>query len=487
MSRLLAAIAAFLLLSSCAVNPVTGERQVSLVSEQDEVAIGREADKEVKQEYGLYNDPVLQAYVNEVGQKLAKQSHRSGLEWHFAVVDSPEINAFALPGGYVYITRGLMAYLDSEAELAGVLGHEIGHVTARHGAQRQTQGTFAQGAAVLAEILGQAVLGASGAGNVVGALGQSLILSYGRQDELQADSLGAEYLHRTGYDPKTMIKVIDVLKKQEVFAEDRAKAEGRQPQRMPNWLSSHPSNDQRLKDIVDTANRYPARQGMDPGRERYLQKIDGMVFGDSREQGVIRGNQFLHEPLGFAISAPGKDWKLQNSAEALLVANPAGDAGVIMRLVTGAGGTHDEIIRKLVKPQSGRVERTTINGLQATHFAGTVANQQGQAASVAITLIAHNNQQFLLQQAAKNAQALNASRDGLRAVINSFHAITAEEKKLARPYVIRTQPLPPGRNFAALAKESPVNHHAEPQLRLLNGYYPGGEAPAGRVIKFINQ
>ena len=241
------------------------------------------------------------------------------------------------------------------------------------------------------------------------------------------------------------------------------------------------------KDIVDTANRYPARQGMDPGRERYLQKIDGMVFGDSREQGVIRGNQFLHEPLGFAISAPGKDWKLQNSAEALLVANPAGDAGVIMRLVTGAGGTHDEIIRKLVKPQSGRVERTTINGLQATHFAGTVANQQGQAASVAITLIAHNNQQFLLQQAAKNAQALNASRDGLRAVINSFHAITAEEKKLARPYVIRTQPLPPGRNFAALAKESPVNHHAEPQLRLLNGYYPGGEAPAGRVIKFINQ
>lgn len=473
-------------LTSCATNPVTGERQVSLVSEQQEMEIGQQADKQVKQEYGLYNDAALQAYVNEVGQKLAKLSHRSNLEWHFAVVDSPDINAFALPGGYVYVTRGLMAYLDSEAELAGVLGHEIGHVTARHGAQRQTQGTIAQGAAILAEILGQATLGVGGAGDVVGAVGHSVILKYGRQDELQADSLGAEYLYRSGYDPKTMIEVIDVLKKQETFAADRARAENRPPQRMPDWLSTHPSNDQRLKDIVDIANKYQVQQLADSGRQRYLQKIDGMVFGDSPEQGVVRGSRFFHEPLGFALSAP-QGWKYQNAPDAVLAANAERDAGVALRLVSGAGNSHEEIIRTIFKPQSGRVERTTINGSPATHFSGTARTRQGQIVPIEATVLTFNNQQFLLQQLYKNAAALNRSREELRAVISSFHAITVDEKKLARPYRIRIVAQSPGRNFATLAKESALHSYAEQQLRLLNGYYPGGEAPAGRMIKVVAQ
>lgn len=428
----------------------------------------------------------MQAYVNEVGQRLAKQSHRSNLPWHFTVVDSPEINAFALLGGYVYITRGLMAYLDSEAELAGVLGHEIGHVTARHGAQRQTQGTFAQGAAVLAEILGQAALGVSGAGDIVGAVGQGLILRYGRQDELQADSLGAEYLHRTGYDPKTMIKVIDVLKKQETFAADQARAEGRAAQRMPDWLSTHPSNDERLRDIVDTANRYPPRQAGDPGRERYLRKIDGMVFGDSPEQGVIRGSFFLHEPMGFALTAPA-GWKYQNTPAALLAVNPQGDAAVVMRLVTGAGGSDEEIVRKVLKPQSGRLERTRINGIPATHFSGSGLNQRGQAVPIEATLVDFNKQEFLLQQLAKDGGALNRSREGMRSVIASFRPIGAEERKLARPYVIRTLAQPQVPSFAALAKDSPLDSNAEQRLRLLNGLYPAGEPAAGRTLKVIGR
>ena len=148
-------------LTGCATNPVTGEREVNLVSEEKEIQIGKENDAAVRKQYGVYNAPALQAYVNEVGQKLAKHSQRANLEWHFTIVDSPDINAFALPGGYVYITRGLMAYLDSEEELAGVIGHEIGHVTARHGAKRETQGTIAQALSIGAEILGQVVGGGS--------------------------------------------------------------------------------------------------------------------------------------------------------------------------------------------------------------------------------------------------------------------------------------------------------------------------------------
>ena len=238
--KILSAIALSIMLGSCSTNPATGQRELSLMSEADEIKVGAENDAAVKKEYGVYNSPQLQTYVNEVGQKLAKQSQRANLTWHFTVVDSPEINAFALPGGYVYITRGLMAYLDSEEELAGVLGHEIGHVTARHGAKRQTQGTIASVLSIGAEILGQVVGGVQGVGQAVSGVAGQMILSYGREQELQSDQLGAQYLASNNYDPKAMIKVIGVLKNQEVFAADRARAEGKTVQKMPDWGSSHP-------------------------------------------------------------------------------------------------------------------------------------------------------------------------------------------------------------------------------------------------------
>jgi predicted Zn-dependent protease len=212
---------AALLLTSCGtamVNPVTGQTEMSVMSEEAEIAEGAKAHQEVLKEYGVYNNPTVQAYVNALGQKLAAQSHRSQLQWHFTVLDSPEINAFALPGGYVYVTRGIMAYMDSEADLAGVIGHEIGHVTARHGAQRATRQQNAGLGVFAASVLG-AVLesqGFGGAGQLASQASQSVaagyIASYGREQELQADGLGAEYLSRVRYDPRNMINVITVLK-----------------------------------------------------------------------------------------------------------------------------------------------------------------------------------------------------------------------------------------------------------------------------------
>jgi predicted Zn-dependent protease len=466
------------LLASCATNPVTGQRQLNFMSESDEIAMGRKADEDVKKEYGVYNDAALQTYVNEVGQKLARSSQRANLEWHFTVVDSPEINAFALPGGFIYVTRGIMAHLNSEAELAGVVGHEIGHVTARHGAQQQTEGTLAQVGAVAAEILGQVYGGVQGLGNIAGTAGQALVLKHGREHESQADELGAEYLSRGGYNPKTMITVIGTLKAQELAGEERARVKGKTPERMPNWLSSHPSNDQRLNDILTIAAKYPALPG-DGNRNTYLQRTGNMVFGDSREQGVTRGNNFYHEPLNFTITAP-PGWQFQNSPDKLVIVNAAGDAALIMASVTGAGTNPTEIFKAVFKPDSGQTSNTKVGGLPATQFQGT-----SQGKSVTGVLLSYGGQQFMFVPQAKDAQAMARSRNELSAALNGFHAMTPAEKQAARPYNLRTVSAGRGMTYASLARNSPLGQFAEQELRLLNGMYPSGEPAPGQLIKIV--
>ena len=250
------ALFAVALLGGCGtamVNPVTGQTERSVMSEQAEIVEGAKAHQQVLEEYGVVKDARLQTYVNSIGQRLAKLSHRDQLLWHFTVLDSPEINAFALPGGYVYVTRGIMAYLQTEAELAGVIGHEIGHVTARHGAQRATRQQDAGLGVLAASVLGMVLesQGVTGAGRLASDVSQTAaagyVASYGRDQELQADGLGAEYLARSAFDPRNMIKVIGTLKDQERFAMDQARAAGKAAPAKNSWLASHPSNDQRLQ------------------------------------------------------------------------------------------------------------------------------------------------------------------------------------------------------------------------------------------------
>lgn len=246
--RIVAALAGVLALSHCAQNPVTGDKDFVLMSEAQEIQMGLQAHKDVLKEYPALDNAALQAYVTEVGQRLAQQSHRPQLQWHFTVVDSPDVNAFALPGGYVYITRGIMAYLNSEAELAGVIGHEIGHVTARHGVRQQSAQTAAGLGAVLGSVLVPGLGNQAGA-NLLQTLAQAWTAGYGREHELESDRLGAQYLARTGYSPQAMIDVIGVLKNQELFAADEARRDGRQPRSYHGTFDTHPSNDTRLKQV----------------------------------------------------------------------------------------------------------------------------------------------------------------------------------------------------------------------------------------------
>ena len=296
------AVLCALALANCAINPVTGNPNFVTMSESQEVSTGRNEDQKVREQYGTYDDAALQRYVNDIGQRLAKASHRAGLQYQFLVVDSPQVNAFALPGGYIYITRGILAYLNSEAELAAVLGHEIGHVTARHSVQQLSAATAANvGASVLQILVPQ--MRNTGGDLLINMLGGALLSGYGREHELEADRLGAEYLARTGYDPQAMIKVVGVLKNQELFDAEVAKAEGREPRAYHGLFASHPDNDTRLQEVVREAAKFKSAENR-IDREEFMRSMERMVFADSPAQGIVRNNTFYHPDLGLTLQFP---------------------------------------------------------------------------------------------------------------------------------------------------------------------------------------
>ena len=494
--RAVAALAAagLLLLTACGsqvVNPVSGRTERSVMDEQAELAEGAKAHQAVLQEYGVLANPALQAYVNDLGQRLAKLSHRNQLKWTFTVLDSPEVNAFALPGGYVYVTRGIMAYMESEADLAGVIGHEIGHVTARHGAQRATRQQNAGIGVFAATILG-AVLESSGVGGATQMASQGAqayaagkVASYSREQESQADQLGAEYLSRTGFDPRNMVDVIGVLKRQEQFAADQARAQGKAAGSGNNWLASHPSNDQRLADITRIAATYRGNYA-DEGRARYLKAVEGLPYGDSREQGVVRGQNFYHEDLGIALTAP-PGWAVRNTPEAIMLVSSAGDAGLIVKLVPpNAGSTHEEIIRTVAKPTEGKAERRQVNGLPLTFFSGARREANGQAQALRLSVVTGpGNRNYVLQYAAKDAAAAQRAAPQMAEAEASMRALSAADRAAARPYSLRTVAMPRG-GFAELARQA-GGAASEARLRLLNGVYGGGPEPAvGAPVKVVN-
>lgn len=492
MARILMTLSLVAALGGCATveNPVTGRAERTVMDEQSELQIGREQHQQVLAEYGVVKDARMQAYVNEIGQRLARNSDRPNIAWTFTVLDSPEINAFALPGGYVYVTRGIMAYMDSEADLAGVIGHEIGHVTARHGSQRATRQQTAGLGVLAATVLG-AILegrGMAGAGDMASQVSQGIaagyVARYSREQESQADRLGAQYISRTGYDPRNMIDVIRLLRHQEQYAADVARGEGRQVSQQPTWLASHPSNEQRLQDIQQVVANMPRNGGADEGRARFQQIVEGMAFGESAEQGVTRGRNFYHEGLGFAITAPA-GWQVQNQPDAVALVNREGNAGLVLKMVPPqAGSSPEEIVRNGLKLQTTRSDRYSINGMPATHVAGVQRDEQGRTRELEATIVsAAGGRHYALIYGAADAAALQRNYRSLQEAESTFRPLSAADRAAARPWKLRTVAMPSG-GFAELARRSPLPN-AERQLRLINGYYEGGSPAPGQRVKVV--
>jgi len=471
-------------ISGCAVNPATGGQDLVLMSEESEIALGRKTNKEILQQYSVYDDPKLQAYVSRVGEELAKNSHRSNLIYRFTVLDSKDVNAFALPGGYIYITRGLMAYLNSEAELAAVLGHEIGHVTARHSVRQYSAAQLTGIGTTLASIF---IPGMNQVGSqLMQVIGSALLRGYGRDHELEADRLGAEYVARTNYSAESMLDVIRVLKNQETFAKQQAKAEDREPQNYHGLFSTHPDNDTRLQEVIAHAQKYQNKEVTRKGEEPYLNKVDGLIFGDNPEQGITRGNSFYHETLGFSLTFPRK-WSLTNQPDKLIITAPQGAATQQMLL---------EDINKKISPKEFMIQRLglknlrddkqlKINGLEA-HTGIATINTSGGKRAARFTVIYFNNQAYILIGVTKDPKAMSHYDAAFMETVRSFHRITDNERSLATPLRLKIIKSTKTTNFKTQAALSPLEKYQEEQLRLLNALYPKGKASSKSLLKIIN-
>jgi len=459
-------------LAGCAQNPVTGQQDFVMMTEAQEVAIGRRDDALVRKQYHVYPDKALQDYINRVGQRLAKDSDRPNLQYHFTVLDSPEVNAFALPGGYVYITRGILAYLNSEAELAAVLGHEIGHVAARHGVRQQSAAEAANLGLSIASIF-VPELNTNAGYNLSNLLGGALLSGYGREHELEADRLGAKYMARADYDPQAMIKVLSLLKEQEEFDAVVAKQEGRQPNHYHGLFASHPDNDTRLKQVVGEADHLVVNRPY-KGHNAYLEQIVGLVFNDSDGEGVIRNNKFMHAKLGMALTFP-RGWHVQNRPDQLLAISPQGEAAIQLKADNAPKGTPFDYVRRMTGARNG-IDTRDIN-----HLPAAIASLPGSITGV----IYLHGKAYVIQGQAKSRAALDSYRDEILFCIRSFHALGAAERELARPLKIVLITARPGDTYAKLAEYSPLGKNADGYLRLINGAYPKGEPVPGQLIKIV--
>ncbi|HHJ12804.1 MAG TPA: peptidase M48 Ste24p [Gammaproteobacteria bacterium] len=450
------------------------------MSEAREISLGQRYHQQVIRQMPPYGDHALAAYVEAVGQRLARVSDRPGLSWHFTVLDNREVNAFALPGGYIYVNRGLLAYLNSEAELAAVLGHEIGHVTARHAVRQHSARTVTN----VASMVLQATTGIRATGDLANILGQAVLSGYGREHELEADRLGARYLARAGYDPQAMIEVIGVLKNQELFEKQLAREEGRAARVYHGVFASHPDNDRRLQEVVSEAGRLHFSDNPQLARDAFLPHLEGLAYGDSEANGVVRKNLFLHKPLDFGLRFP-EGWTLQNQPERLLATAPGKKAWLELRLERLQPGQSlpDFLTAKGFKPlRNGHALQ--IAGHEAWRATSTVGTRFGRR-TARLIVIRDGEQAFLFVGIGRESNDFERFDIDFLATARSFHPLNKEERDLAEGLHLHLITARADTRFAELARRSPLPDHAQARLRLLNGLYPDGEPQPGQRLKIV--
>jgi predicted Zn-dependent protease len=484
-ARILAAMLAAATLAGCATNPVTGRTDVVTMSEADEIQLGRQEHPKILQEFGRYDDEAVQSYVDQVGQRIAAVSHRPQLKYTFTVLDSQEVNAFALPGGYVYITRGIMAYLNSEAELVAVLGHEVGHVTARHAVRQQTE---AMATGVGATVIG-ILTGSGDLANVANMAGTALVSGYGRDMELEADNLGAQYLDRLGYDPDAMIDVVRLLKNQETFELQQARLENRKPHVYHGVFATHPDNDTRLKEVVKAAHKMePNGTTRADGRDVYLDHLKGMAFGSSAAQGMVRGNRFYHADMGFTLAFPSA-WTIENTPSKVVAFPAQKDAFLELYTMPVPPNVtpRDFLVRNLGGTTLSSAESLQANGLQGyTAIAREVPLPWGNRGPARFAVVYLNNMAYVFRGAARQGSALAASDPLFMSSIRTFRRLKDNEYALGEPTRIELVKSTPQTRIEALAQSSPIRPYPAEQLRLLNDLYPDKEPIAGQTLKVVN-
>jgi predicted Zn-dependent protease len=461
---------------ACATNPATGQRQLSFMSEEKEIALGQENDAQVRQEMGSYDDRALQEYVSSVGLKLAQASERPTLPWHYTVADVPAINAFALPGGYIYITRGILPFLDDESQLAGVLGHETGHVTARHAASQYSKSTLSQigliGAAIFAPG-GQAIAQAGGTG-----LGL-LLLKNSRDDEAQADQLGVRYASRAGWDPAGIPRMLTTLGRIEEASDSKG---------IPNWLETHPQPDDRVQRVQAAVREAEAgAPKFATNHDDYLRRIDGIVWGDSPEQGIVRGSSFLHKGLRFAVDFP-QGWPIQNGQTQVAAKEPGGKSLIVLEPIRRPAGRTVEDTAVITMQNAGfrQLEGgpTSINGLRA--FVGTFVGTLQNSGRVQLrALFVQNERAMYLLAGVAPIDSYPAVSTTFAKSLESFRSLSPADAERLQPNRIHLYTAKQGDTWQGLAEHESKGIIKATTLAIMNGHPVNDQPAPGERLKIV--
>lgn len=458
-----------LTMAGCARNLATGERHLNFTSENQEVEMGKQADQEISASLGLYPDASLQKYVQQLGTKLAATSERPQLPWTFRVVDDPMVNAFALPGGFIYVTRGILAHLSNEAELAGVMGHEIGHVTAQHSVHRMATDQLTQlglGVGTMLKPDLQPYLEVAGAG-----LGL-LFLKYSRDDESQADELGIRYMTHTHHDPHQLGEVMTML--------DRV---GGGEGRVPEWLATHPSPGNRREHIAELIKTTTSTNGSSViNGESYLRRLDNMVFGQNPREGFFKSTTFFQPDLKFRFEFPAR-WKTVNQKQAVLAVSPEQDA--IVQITFSSKKSAAEAANEFFS-QSGltaqRAGSGNIHGLRTSSGGFTAQNEQGVLQGFA-AFVEYNARVYQLLGYTSQPRWSNYE-SGLTQAIKSFDRLTDSRMLSVQPRHLKLVTINRNMSLTEFNRQYPSGASLE-VLALINQVEPNEQLRAGQQIKRV--
>jgi predicted Zn-dependent protease len=470
MKRTVFLLVAGALAAGCARNPATGANELMLVSESQEIQMGQQADSGVIQSIGLYPDPALQSYIGDLGKKLAATSERPNLPWTFRVVDDPAVNAFAIPGGFVYVTRGLLAHMANEAELATVVGHEIGHVTARHTAHAMSEQQVAGLGLAIGSIASSQI--AQYAGVASQALGL-LFLKFSRDNENTADALGVRYSSRANYDSRQMINVMQTLDKIESTSGGR----------LPEWLATHPNPGNRIEHITAVlAQTKTDFTGAVVNRDPYVRRLDGMIFGMNPREGFFRGTQFYHPDLRFQMTFPS-GWQTLNSKSAVAAQSPNQDA--IIEVTLAQGSNPDQAARTFLSSQgvqAGTLTRANINGLTAAQAPFAASTQNGTLRGQALFIQFGNNVYQLLAYGPD--ASWSANQPVAQRALSSFGPLNDSAILSLQPQHVTLITLDRRTTIAELVRQRPAPVPAA-TLALINQVDENTSLEAGRIVKWV--
>lgn len=459
-------------IGSCAVNPVTGKKELSLYSEQDEIALGKQVDEQIRSQYGFYNDPVLNDYVQRVGVSLAPHTHRPHLEYRLAVLDSPVVNAFAVPGGYVYVTRGILALMRSEAELAVVLGHELGHVNARHSINRMSEQTlFGLGLAVGAA-LNKTVSDIAG---LAGVGLELLFLKYSRDDERQADQLGVEYSRKGGYNPGEMIGFFESLEKMGDLS-------GRHS--IPGFLSTHPLTSERIQKTKGMLLQTDDTLQIKPAA--YLKEVENMVYGDDPRQGFVEENTFYHPEMRFSFGFP-QAWQLQNMPSQVIIGSDDGEAALILRAEKSSEDLRNyaqNMIADVENLQFMRDQNRSINGLSAYQQLFDYSPPDSPDLRVLVSYIRYESYIYTFT-ALSTTEKFDGYDDQFDRIISSFRKLTNRAYLNRQPKRITLHRSNGRETLESILRGAGIEEDLLPRFAIMNGMELSATPPKDTLIKTI--